>query len=75
MRTLIAAAILHLIPQASPTEAPASFDELYKHATGLSQLKQLDVWCQKNKMPDERKRVQEVLTKVAAGLATRPASP
>lgn len=72
MRTLIAAAILYLIPQASSTEATASFDELYKRATGPIQLKQLDVWCQKNKMPDERKRVQEVLQKVAAGLKTDP---
>ncbi len=72
MRTLVFASILALYPQANPTTADASFDELFKKATGPAQLKQLDSWCQKNKMVDERKRVQEVLQKVMAGMKADP---
>src|SRR5579862_5350919 len=72
MRILVVTSILALWPQASPTTADASFDDLFKKATGPVQLKQLDSWCQKNKMADERKRVQEVLQKVMAGMKADP---
>jgi len=52
------------------TEAAAGFDERLKRATGPAQLKQLETWCTKNKLIEERKKVQEVLSR-----ATPPAKP
>src|SRR5262245_22810972 len=45
------------------TEAAAGFDERLRRATGPAQLKQLESWCNKNKLLEERKRVQELLSK------------
>src|SRR5215831_17926972 len=47
------------------TEASAGFEERLKRATGPAQLKQLESWCAKNKLADERKRVQDLLAKAA----------
>ena len=73
MNSLLAAALCALLSQG--TEAGSSFDELFRHATGPKQLTALDVWCQKNKMPEERKRVQDVLKAYAAGMKTDPREP
>src|SRR5262245_57645045 len=45
------------------TEAAAGFDERLKRATGPAQLKQLERWCAKNKLIEERKKVLDVLSK------------
>jgi len=47
------------------TEAAAGFDERLKRATGPAQLKQLESWCGKNKLDDEKKRVRDLLAKAA----------
>jgi hypothetical protein len=49
---------------AGSTEAPATFDERLKHATGPSQLRQLERWCANEKMPSERKKVEGILAKI-----------
>ncbi|HVE41007.1 MAG TPA: hypothetical protein VNM14_14020 [Planctomycetota bacterium] len=48
------------------TEAPSSFEDRLKHATGPAQLKQLQTWCTKNNLAEEKKRLQELLSKAAA---------
>src|SRR5512132_1146628 len=53
------------------TEAAAGFDERLKRATGPAQLKQLESWCGKNKLDEEKKRVRELLAK--AGPPAKPA--
>src|SRR5688572_29102150 len=63
--------LLSLFLQAGgKTEAAASFDDRLKRATGPAQLKQLEAWCTKNKMAEEKKKVQDILSK-----ATPPARP
>jgi len=61
-------ACLALLAQSAnrTTEAAAGFDERFKRATGPAQLKQLESWCNKNKLMDERKRVQDLLSKASA---------
>lgn len=65
-------ACLALLAQSAnrTTEAAAGFDERLKRATGPAQLKQLETWCNKNKLIEERKKVHDVLSK-----ATPPAKP
>src|SRR6185295_9167575 len=60
-------ACLALLAQSTnrSTEAAAGFDERLKRATGPAQRKQLESWCNKNKLMDERKRVQDMLAKAA----------
>ena len=61
-------ACLALLAQSAnrTTEAAAGFDERLKRATGPAQLKQLESWCNKNKLIDERKRVQDLISKASA---------
>jgi len=66
MKSYVVALLVSLLPQAGPTDVNASFDERFKRATGPAQLRQLDSWCAKNKMAEERKKVQDLLTKAAA---------
>ena len=55
--------LLALLAQAAGTEAASSFEDRLKRATGPAQLKQLSSWCDKNKLADEKKRVQDLLAK------------
>jgi len=64
LRLYLIAALSSLLAQG--TEAGAGFDERFKRATGPTQLRQLDAWCAKNKLVDERKKVQEVLVRAGA---------
>lgn len=56
------------------TQAAPDFDGRLKRATGPAQLKQLEAWCKKNKLAEEAKRVQEILSRAAAAKPAADAS-
>src|SRR5688572_33406891 len=67
-------ACLALLAQSTSrnTEAAAGFDERLKRATGPAQLRQLESWCSKNKLTEERKRVHDLLSKASAPAKPAP---
>ncbi len=56
--------LLLLLLQTKPTEARPRFEDLLKAATGPAQLRELEAWCAKEKLAEERKTVQAILAKI-----------
>lgn len=54
------------------TQAEVDFEVRLRRATGPAQLRELEAWCAKARRADDRKRVQDLLTKAA--LPARPAA-